>query len=70
MDQTVRDLMRRDFIRIEPDEDLASVASLMGMARLRALPVVAQGQLAGMIEHGVLARAALARARYRPNTRT
>ncbi|NNL65132.1 MAG: CBS domain-containing protein [Myxococcales bacterium] len=62
MDRRVRDLMRRDFIRIEPDEDLGSVASLMGMARLRVLPVVAEGRLTGMIDHRVLARAALARA--------
>ena len=62
MDQRVRDLMRRDFIRIEPDEELGSVASLMGMARLRVLPVVTDGRLAGMIDHRVLARAALARA--------
>jgi len=63
MERRVGDLMRRDFIRIRPEEDLASVAHLMGMARVRALPVVGDGGLAGMISHRVLAREALARAR-------
>ena len=54
--------MRRDFIRISPDEDAAAVLQLMAMARVRALPVVEAGRTCGFVAHRDLARAALARA--------
>ena len=58
----VRDLMRRDFIRVSASEDPASVFRLMGMARVRALPVLDGPRLAGMVCHRDLARAALGEA--------
>jgi len=57
----VRDLMRRDFIHVAPHEDLWSTTRLMGMARVRDLPVVEAGELRGMISHRDLAAALLER---------
>jgi CBS domain-containing protein len=54
--------MRRDFIRLDADEDLWIAIRLMTMARVRHLPVVESGRLRGMISHRDLARAVLERA--------
>jgi len=59
MPHTVCEVMRRAFIQVAPDEGLEAVYRLMAMARVRELPVVNGGRLAGMISHGDLVRAAL-----------
>ncbi len=55
----VQDLMRRQFIRIEPDADPRAALELMEMARVRSLPVLARGAPPGWILHRDLAQAAL-----------
>jgi len=59
MDRVVRDLMRRDFIRVSPDAAVRDVLRLMAMARVRALPVILADRLAGLVAHRDLALAAL-----------
>jgi CBS domain-containing protein len=65
MQRPVRDVMRRAFIQVAPDEGLEAVYRLMAMARVRELPVVEGGQVAGMVSHLDLARASLKCARRR-----
>jgi len=62
MEPRVRDLMRRAFIRVAPDEGLEAVCRLMAMARVRELPVVDGDRLTGMVSQRELARAALGHA--------
>jgi CBS domain-containing protein len=59
----VRDVMRRDFIDVAPDADLWAATRLMGMARVRDLPVVEGGVLRGMVSHRDLAPVLLERLR-------
>jgi len=59
MNRLVRDLMRPDFIRISPAESVLSVMQLMSMARVRALPVVEEGRVRGLVAHRDLASAVL-----------
>lgn len=62
MMRRVREFMHRDFIRVSPEESLLDVVRLMHMARVRILPVVEGGRLAGIVSHRELARAAIERA--------
>jgi len=46
---TVGEVMRREFPTAEPGEGLFNVQEKMGQSRLRSIPVVQAGQLAGLI---------------------
>jgi CBS domain-containing protein len=59
MARTVRDVLRRDFIRVSPDDAPEDVLRIMTMARVRTLPVVAAGRIRGFVDHRDLALAAL-----------
>lgn len=45
----VRDIMTRPVVAIGPDEPIADVIALMAQRRLRHFPVVADGQLVGIV---------------------
>jgi acetoin utilization protein AcuB len=47
----VRDVMRRDFITISPEESVAEALQLMRLARLRHLAVVNEGVLVGILSY-------------------
>lgn len=47
----VRELMRRRFIELHPVDSLLEAERLMRMARVRLLPVVVDGALAGVLSH-------------------
>jgi CBS domain-containing protein len=49
--QRVRDVMRRDFITISPDESVHEAHQMMRLARLRHLPVVKEGVLIGILSY-------------------
>lgn len=59
MTRVVRDLLRRDFIQVSPDETPEEVLRLMTMARVRTLPVIRAGRIRGFVDHRDLALAAL-----------
>lgn len=59
MPRVVRDLLRRDFIHVSPDETPEEVLRLMTMARVRTLPVIRAGRVHGFVDHRDLALAAL-----------
>ncbi len=50
----VAEVMRRQFIWISPGEDLLSTARMMGLARVRHLPVVSGERLEGMVSQSDL----------------
>jgi CBS domain-containing protein len=58
---TVRALMRRHWIAVMPQSSLFEAERLMRLARLRQLPVVAEGVLVGLVDHGAVLRASLER---------
>lgn len=53
--------MRRDFIACAPKESLLEVERTMRLARIRHVPVVAAGELVGVLSHRDLLQAALER---------
>lgn len=57
----VRALMRRHWIAVMPQSSLFEAERLMRLARLRQLPVVAEGVLVGLVDHGEVLRASLDR---------
>lgn len=59
MGRHVRDVMRRDFIRVAPEEPILAVLQLMSMARVRVLPVLDGDRLRGLVTHRELAAAIL-----------
>lgn len=59
MVRRVRDLMRRDFIRVSPGEPVLAVLQVMSMARVRAVPVLEGGRPRGLVAHLDLAAAIL-----------
>ena len=60
-ERTVADLMRRHFIALSPDDSLIEAERTMRMARVRALPVLADGRLLGVADHREVLRALLRR---------
>lgn len=55
----VRDIMSTDLVTLEENEDLDLADTVMTMARIRHLPVVADGCLVGLITHRDLLAAQL-----------
>ena len=55
--RTVADLMTRDVITGQPQDDLQSVAHTMTEKRVRHLPVVEQGRLVGVVSIGDVVKA-------------
>jgi CBS domain-containing protein len=53
--------MRRHWIAVLPHSSLFEAERLMRLARLRQLPVVAEGVLVGLADHGEVLRASLSR---------
>jgi CBS domain-containing membrane protein len=47
----VSTLMRRDFVSIAPGESLLEADRIMRLARIRHLPVIEDGRLAGLLSH-------------------
>jgi CBS domain-containing protein len=60
---TVREHMSSKLITGTPDDDVADVMGLMTARRIRHLPIVKDGQLAGMISIGDVVKAHHARLR-------
>ena len=60
-ERTVADLMRRHFIALSPDDSLLDAERTMRLARVRALPVLADGRLLGVADHREVLRALLRR---------
>lgn len=50
-ERLVREVMHRDFIRIDPDESLLAAERTMRLARIRHLPVVRDGTLLGILSY-------------------
>ena len=48
----VKEIMRRSVITVSPDERVTRVMNLMTRYRLRHIPVVRDGQLAGIVSIG------------------
>ena len=55
----VRDIMSTDLVTLDEEEDLDLADTVMTMARIRHLPVVADGALVGLITHRDLLSAQL-----------
>jgi len=51
-DMTVADLMTRDVRTCKPDDTIADIMAVMTSARIRHLPVLNQGHLAGIVSIG------------------
>lgn len=56
-DRPVRDIMTADLITGSPDDDLRTVAHTMIERHIRHLPVVAEGQLVGIVSIGDILKA-------------
>ncbi len=54
---SVREHMSANLITVTPDEDVADVMGLMTARRIRHLPIVKDGKLAGMISIGDVVKA-------------
>jgi CBS domain-containing protein len=48
----VKEIMRRGIITVSPDESVTGVMNLMTRYRVRHIPVVSDGQLAGIVSIG------------------
>jgi CBS domain-containing protein len=48
----VKEIMRRGVITVSPDESVTRVMNLMTRYRVRHIPVVRDGQLAGIVSIG------------------
>ena len=55
----VRDLMRRDVVRISAEERLSTVEDIMTLGGVRHMPVVRAGELVGVVSERDLLRASL-----------
>jgi acetoin utilization protein AcuB len=64
--RSVRELMRREFITISPDDSLLEANQLMRMARLRHLIVVRDGLLEGILSYRDVQEQALAELERHP----
>ena len=54
-------VMRRRYVTVAPEDSARDAEALMRMGRFRALPVVADDRLEGMLSYSSLARTLLAR---------
>jgi CBS domain-containing membrane protein len=54
-------LMRRHFVSVEPGASLLDADRIMRLARIRHLPVVADGHLVGVLSHRDVLEASLSR---------
>jgi CBS domain-containing protein len=52
MQMTVADLMTRDVLRCQPDDTIADIMGVMTARRVRHLPVIEDGRLAGLVSIG------------------
>ena len=55
--RTVKDLMTRDVVTVTEDTDLADVAALLEAKRIKRVPVVREGKIAGIISRANIVRA-------------
>lgn len=62
---TVRDVMTREVVTLQEEDDLALADRILGLGKIRHLPVERNGRLVGLITHRDLLRA-FAAARGRP----
>lgn len=53
----VKDIMSTELVTLEKDEDLALADTIMSLGRIRHLPVVSEGRLAGLVSHRDILRA-------------
>ena len=53
---SVGDVVSRDLISVEPDEDLEEAVQLMASHQVRRLPVVENGRLVGIVAQADIAR--------------
>jgi CBS domain-containing protein len=63
-DRRVSELMTRDVIVATPDDDLDYAMGIMTQNRVRHLPIVAEGRLAGIVSIGDVVRAHLRQSAY------
>jgi CBS domain-containing protein len=49
---TVADLMTRDVLRCQPEDTIADIMGVMTARRIRHLPVMEEGRLAGLVSIG------------------
>ena len=59
--QTVGELMTKDLVTLEENQNLAHAEELLRLHRIRHLPVVRQGRLVGLVTHRDLLKAAAGR---------
>jgi CBS domain-containing protein len=52
MQMTVADLMTRDVLRCQPEDTIADIMGVMTARRVRHLPVIEDGRLAGLVSIG------------------
>ena len=57
----VAELMRKQFVHVDPDESLLEADQILRLARIRHLPVVRDGELVGILTHRDVMEAALSR---------
>jgi CBS domain-containing protein len=55
--ERVEDVMTRDVVRVFEDTPLARVAELMGLKRIKRVPVVRDGEIVGIVSRADLLRA-------------
>ena len=63
-DTLVRDSMTADVITVQPADDLGHCMKLITDHRIRHLPVVSDGQLAGMISVGDVVKVVMAEQQF------
>jgi CBS domain-containing protein len=52
VEMSVADLMTRDVLRCQPDDTIADIMGVMTARRIRHLPVMEEGRLAGLVSIG------------------
>jgi len=57
----VAELMRKQFVHVDPDESLLEADQILRLARIRHLPVVRDGELVGILTHRDVMESALSR---------
>jgi CBS domain-containing protein len=57
----VADLMRKQFVQVDPAESLLEADQILRLARIRHLPVVREGELVGILTRRDVMEAALSR---------
>ncbi|HZW99751.1 MAG TPA: CBS domain-containing protein [Trueperaceae bacterium] len=58
-DLPVRDVMTRDVVTVTPEQTVADCMQLMTQHRIRHLPVLAEGRLAGIVSIGDVVKAVM-----------